>query len=208
MINFSGTLEVIEVNDGSNIYSGASIGDTFFGSFSYGNSLIDASFSGDGDHQFPSPPFTGSISDGATTIQNLAGEEIEVGIGNNVPLDEDFELVNNLLGTTFDATSEFDVWDIEGMDRDGSTNLEFGISFLFDTSLYSNQDFQVSPPDLLDVDLAYFAIQIIDESDEHTFLGYGKLNSVTTSVPTPPMIWLFCTGIIGLAIFRGYKITI
>ena len=36
-INFTGTLEIIEIDNGSNRFSGLSVGDSFSGSFTYGN---------------------------------------------------------------------------------------------------------------------------------------------------------------------------
>ena len=36
-INFTGTLEIIEIDNGSNIFPGLSVGDSFSGSVTYGN---------------------------------------------------------------------------------------------------------------------------------------------------------------------------
>ena len=42
-ITFTGTIGVIEVDDGSSRYSGLTVGDPFSGSITYGNSAADAS---------------------------------------------------------------------------------------------------------------------------------------------------------------------
>lgn len=201
IINFSGALEFVETNDGSGVFSSTSIGTTFFGNFTYGDSESDAFFAGGGDFRFLSPPFVGNISDGISNVQSFAGEEIEIGIGNDVPLGEDFLLVNNLLGTSFDATAQFDIWDIEGQDDvAGGGRIEFAIGFLFDTSIYNAVEFRVAPPDAADIELSFFAVREFDEFDNETYFGYGKLHSVS-AIPIPAAVWLFGTALLGLVGF-------
>ena len=86
----------------------------------------------------------------------------------------------------------------------GGGRIEFGIAFLFDTSIYNAVEFQVAPPGIADVELAAFSVTEFDEFDNEIYFGYGKLNSVS-AIPIPAAIWLFGTALAGLIGFHKHR---
>jgi len=204
-INFTGAIGFVEYDSGSSIYSGVAIGDTFSGSFTYGNSVSDAS-SEDivaptaTHYNFTGIPYGGLISDG--TIKAV-GENSIVGIGDNDGMGDDTLFINNLYGTSIPYATISDVWDVSS----SNDTQAFGLAlYSLDTNLFSGTDFQPIPPTLDNIDISLFYIEELDASGNSIYLATGILSSVTV-VPVPAAMWLFGSGLIGLLGFMRNKAT-
>lgn len=196
-INFTGTLEFILIDNGSSIYSGLSVGETFSGSFTYGNNVSDASevdISGPTltNYIFTGPPFDGFITNGSITT---TAENARIGIEDNDTIDDDAAIINSLYGAgSTTASAIADRWSV---DTDINDNQGFGIAlFSLDTSLYSSTDFQVFPPTLANSDFAYFALGEDNSLGDNIYGAVGRLSSISV-VPIPAAAWLFGTALIG-----------
>ena len=208
-VAFTGSLSVIDVDNGAAIYSGASVGDGFSGSYTYGNSASDAAeiitFPYGTDYNFVGASYDGFLSDGTTVIGD--SDSVDIYIGNDEPLDANMAaLIGELLGTTIPEGTAVDVWGADstsaGAYYDNFNQIVNGVSFVtafvsFDTSLFSDSSFQVMPPEVSNVDLAFFFFEEADESGNTIFSAAGVLDAATM-VPIPATIWLFGSGFIGL----------
>ncbi len=196
-INFTGTLNVIEVDVGSTSYSGLTIGDSFSGNITFGDNSADASSIGANppvstDYYFTGAPYGGSITNGSITT---IGSGSVVGLGDNDGMGDDAFYLNNLYGAG--ATSAGEIADTWFVDSYNSLQF-FGLTlYSLDTSLYSGLTFQALPPLLNESDFAVFYIGELDTFGNTSYLASGILNSVT-SVPVPSAVWLFGSGLIGL----------
>ena len=185
-IHFTGTLGVIEVDSGSNEYSGLSVGDSFSGSITYGNSALDADFVDvisptETAYGFIGIPYGGFITGGSIVI---AEETSEVHISDNDSMGDDAEFINNLYGAG--STTEDTIADSWGVANDTSAP-GFGVLlYSLDTSLYSGTDFQALPPALADSDFALFYLEEEDEDDNLLYLATGILTSITVVPDTAP----------------------
>ena len=217
-VTYSGTLSIIDVDTGTGTYAGATVGDSFSGSFIYGDSASEAAsilpFPPDSnDYNFVGLPYNGFISDGMTVMGNSEGADIY--IANDEPLDADEAALINSLGLEVLEGTVVDMWSADSLSAgayyDNFYNLmdgaSFGIALIsLDTNLYTDSTFKVRPPALADVDLAFFFIEEVDEFGDPVFSGYGILDSVSF-VPIPAAVWLFGSGLIGLiGIARRKKI--
>jgi hypothetical protein len=196
-VNFTGTLGFIEIDNDSSTYSGFNIGDSFSGSFTYGNSFSDASSIDitapiSADYSFTGVPYGGFIIDGSITT---TGMNSLLGIGNDDDMGDDAVIINNLYGAgSTTATTATDNWSI---DSSNSTQA-FGLAlYSLDTSLFSGLSFQVIPPTLGEADYAIFYITEQDELGNSIYLATGKLTTIS-AVPVPAAVWLFGSGLIGL----------
>ena len=186
-IKFTGTLGVIEVDNGSSIYSRFTVGDTFSGSITYGDSAADATFVDiepptSADYVFIGVPYGGYITDASDGSIVTVEETSEVDINNNDMMGDAAELLNNLFGagsTTSDTI--VDSWEA----ANDTSAPGFGVKFYsLDTSLYPGLDFQALPPALADSDFAIFYIEEEDDDDNSLYLATGILTSITV-VPDP-----------------------
>ena len=198
-INFTGTIGFIEKDDGSSMYSGLTIGESFSGNLTYGDSSLDASaidivFPISADYSFTGSPYGGFITNGSIST---TGIDSVVGIGDNDGMGDDAEIINNLYGPGSTTPSTIaDTWNVDS--SNGAKG--FGLTlYSLDTLLFTNLDFQALSPTLGDADFAIFYI-----GDADNYLATGILTSVT-AVPVPAAVWLFGSGILGLYGFAHKK---
>lgn len=197
-ITYSGTLEHIFVDDGTGSYTGAVIGDTYFGHSTTENSASNVTpilpcLNDACEYTFTGPSASASISNGAVT---KSGTDSMLTIWDDYNLEvDDAAFINVLPGISWAVGTLLDGWMVDSFLDDGS---QMFIAFIsLDTSLYSSFDYRALPPDLNNIDLAVFTIEEFDVNGNTTFLGFGRLNAVQV-VPVPAAIWLFGSGLIGL----------
>jgi len=172
-INFSGQLVSDALDAGGAIYSGAPTGMTFFGSI---DDVI----------------FSGFISDG-TTLTSF-GCCIAAGglsVGNNDILDASEAQILNAFGwLTIKAGDEVDIINIEGdaLTTSGG-RIEIGLSYLFDTSVFSDDSLSNYPFDPKDLELALFFIAEFDIQGTEIFSAVGVLDA-TTGKKVKSMPWM------------------
>jgi len=160
-VNFSGQLDVIEVDSGSGVYSGTAVGTPFFG-------VIDAQTA------------NGKISDGSTITSFgccLAAGGLTV--TNNSALNtEDTTSLNSLAGySMFNVGDLVDIVNIEGdVTTSGGGRLEIGLSYIFAADTFSNSSLDNYPFDPDEVLLDLFFIVEENADDTNVFYGLGKLN--------------------------------
>ncbi|MGI9285452.1 MAG: VPLPA-CTERM sorting domain-containing protein [Pseudomonadales bacterium] len=205
VIDFQGSPDIIEVDSGGAVYSGA----TFF--------------SGSIDVQ-PDGTFTdGVITDGTTstafscpmfTDPDTCGIAAGSSFSNNVVLDQDSaSLLNTLLGTSnFSAGDTVDGVNIEGDANTGNgTRIEAGLSYIFPSDTFADglstfaDIFPLFDPD--DATVALFFILEDDDNlpddDDDIYSAFGLLDSPPTpEVPLPAAAWLFGSALLGLIAAR------
>lgn len=192
-ICFTGTLGDIYDPSSTSMYSGLTIGDSFSGCFTIGDSSTEASSivitPPGSDYSFTGSPYGGVINGGSTTT---IGTESGVGIEDSGGMGDDTIFLNSLYGTSIPYSTLYDGWDTY------SSNSTQGFGFTLyslDTSIISGLDYQILPFSLDQADYAMFYLE--DTGTADTYLATGFLTSVTV-VPIPPAVWLFGSGLIGL----------
>jgi hypothetical protein len=195
-INFSGEIGFVEYDSGSSIYSGVSLGDLFTGSFTYGDSVSDASsvtsVAPTATHySFTGSPYGGSITNETVTA---VGVDSIVGVGDNDGIGDDTYLLNNLYGITIPYDTISDPWGVSSSNNTQAFGIEL---YSLDTSLFSSTDLPTSPPELGDFHLSFFYIEELDELGNSIYLATGKLSSIT-AVPESASFWLLGAGLICL----------
>jgi len=203
LINFSAQLDVV-TDSGGAVYSGSTIGQVFSGSFSYGT---EAQASTDplfpGDYDFSSPPFGGLISDGSTPTSGSSSVPVQVTIDNNVILDDPTaDLLNALFETSYMEDSIVDIADIDTafVSLPGGGEIVFGLSFISESTAWTDTDFANFPPESGNIGQALFFIAEVDSLDNVIFEGFGVLDTINTAaeVPLPSALWLFASGLAGV----------
>lgn len=162
-INFNGQLDHIQLDEGGGVYSGVAIGTAFLGS-------ID-----DTDAN-------GYISDGTTLTSFgccLAAGGLNV-TNDRILTEEDAAFLNGVLGSSQYSTGDrVDIVDIEG---DSNTlsggRIEIGLSYVFDSSAFSNDDLSNYPSNSDDVELALFFIFEENSSGQDIYSAAGQINPV------------------------------
>jgi len=207
---FTGALVRIDTDSGTGTYSGAGVGDVFFGGFSYGLNAGEATFiwtePHEANYEFVGGAFSGVLSNGITPVY---GPLAWVNIQDDMPLTADeAALVGALLGTTVTAGTPVDVWAVgsrtAGAYYDVNNQFFNGVSFemgllSFNTGLYGTADFQAVPPPLGAVDLAIFMIEEADALGNTLFSAIGTLSTASYQVvPVPAAVWLLGSGLLGL----------
>lgn len=214
-VNFSGYLIEIIDNNGTSVYSGAvpgyGTGTVFSGSFTYGDSPVDAvetySDPGEADWVFRGGSYGGVITDGVTPT---AGAETELGIINDWILEtEDTPIFSLIAGVPIPEGTTVDIWSVSGLTSGASgafyddldflhNGMVFGIGFYsLDGSLYSGVGYQNLPPDPDAVDGGFLYIEDADLFGNTRLLALGRLESAAV-VPVPAAAWLFGSGLLGL----------
>jgi hypothetical protein len=153
-INFSGQLDVIDVDSGGAVYSGVTTSTNFSGN------IDDVTANG-------------SISDGTTvTSFGCCIAAGGLGITNDDVLDAaGAALLNSIIGSsTFSAGEVIDIVDIEGdATTVGDGRIEVGLSYILDGNAFANTDsnnYPFNPDDLL---LSLFFILEEDSSSENHY---------------------------------------
>lgn len=179
VINFSGTLDIVELDLGGGVYSGTPIGTMF-------NGYID------------DVTANGVITDG--TKLTSFGCCIAAGgldVTNDFVIDADYAMYFNQLSnsSSFSAGDIFDIVDIEGDESvSGGGRIEVGLSYILDKNAFSDESLSNYPFDPSDVLLALFFIAEENSSGDDIYSAVGQINAV----PLPATIWLFGAGILGL----------
>ena len=175
-INFSGQLDVIDVDAGGAVYSGVTTSTNFSGN-------IDAVTA------------NGSISDGTTATS--FGCCIAAGgfsITNNEVLDADSAaFLNSIIGSSiFSAGDVIDTVDIEGdATTAGGGRIEVGLNYILDGKAFANTDSSNYPFIQDDLLLALFFIVEEDNKGDTIFDAVGQLDAVPTPAVTyKAMPWL------------------
>ena len=194
-ISFTGTLGNIEMDSGTSIYSGLSIGDSLNGGFVIGDSSSDASsidiIAPDArGYNFTGAPYGGAITDGS--IVTVAADS-SVGIGDNDGMGDDTFFLNNLYDPDISYDTLSDTWDVSSSNGTQSFGI---ILYSLDTGAFSGLDYKILPYSLEQADYAIFYIEDTDSTGT-TYLATGYLTSVAV-VPIPAAAWLFGFGLIGL----------
>lgn len=222
-VQYSGT--VAFVSDPAGL-SGVSVGDSFSGQFTYGDSVNDVTSPPILDpeeafYPFVGSPYNASISDGLSTETNT---QLRMDIENDIMMDAGFaSFLTALHGDTFTEGSLFDNWNINawpdiaiidppGVVGDGDPDFYTGGGTFFsidvlsvDSSLYSGVDFQALPPALGGSSFGRFRIVQRDTDGTLVFDATGSLDSLIV-VPMPSEVLLFGAGLLGLVgIYRIRK---
>ena len=160
IINFSGQLDVVELDTAGAVYSGVAIGSVFSG-------VID------------DVTFDGSITDGTTlTSFSCCIAAGGLSITNNDTLNADeAALLNSLGNTSFVAGDMIDVIDLEGdTTTSGGGRIEIGLSYVLDPLSLSDESQDNYPPDAGDILIALFFIFEADSQDQDIYSAFGALD--------------------------------
>ncbi len=160
-INFSGQLDIVDIDTGGAVYSGVDIGTVFSGA------IDDVTFDG-------------SITDGTTLtsfdccLMGAGG----LSISNNETLNaSDAALLNSLGNTSFVAGDLIDVIDLEGdASTSGGGRIEIGISYVLDPLSFSDSSLDNYPPNADDILITFFFIVEFDSQDEEIYSALGALD--------------------------------
>ena len=201
-ISFTGSIVIVDIDNGAGVYAGTTIGDTFSGNIIVGNSVSEASSTGGGsnsfEYTFSNAPYGIVIGNGAVEVSSSF---TIVAIDNNYPSDaEGAAEINNIFGINLQPGSELDAWAAFGhtdnaivdVNDNLSNGLEFGIIYGFNPSTYAGLDYQAAPPTLANVDYPYFYISESDASGNQIFNAVGILDG-SEQVPaevSSVSIWL------------------
>jgi len=215
--SFTATVESVEADTGTGIFTGTGVGDSFSGTFNYGLTAGDIGEtiifpSGDEAlHVFFRYP--SSISSAGPSVD---GEPTTIGTINDLVFDQETaDFVNSLAGTSLSAGDEIDGWSAES-ESPGTIyqNDEFydGVIWLLTLGMApdftDNLDFIAQPPAL---NSAIFAILEVQEYREGlevytaystiTSDGFGTGEVELAPVPVPAAAWLFgsALGLLGWA---------
>jgi hypothetical protein len=193
--SWTGTVVSVEVDNGTGVYAGTQVGDTFSGRFTYDTDVanIDGLDTSDGDSVIEPGDtwveyFLGSdsatLTDGTT---QLNANNATLSITNDHPVDEpgQEDILSNLLGKEVAFGTLTDEW---GLDF-GDGNFEFAIAyFSLDTTMFDDLSFRPNPPwsppgspDDSDNQIAIFLITEFNASGVEVYSANGVVGPV--SVP-------------------------
>lgn len=176
---YSATLQHIFTDNLTGKYTGAKIGDSYYGQFSAGSSVNDGipllpCLNDECEYEFYGAPISTSISNGIITE---TGTGSLIAILNQYDLEvDDAAFINVLPGISWPVGTPLDGWGGDSW-LDSGTRIYLGFLSL-DTSLYSSLAYKPSPPDLANTDLAMFTIEETDEGGT-TFLALGILDAIS-----------------------------
>ena len=150
--SFTGTIVDLGVDDGTGIYTGTQIGDTFSGSFTYDPdpaNIIEL-FTSDGDsiidpgdvwvEYFPGSA-SATLTDGTT---QLVATELVFNITTDYPINdpEDLESISNVFGKEVALGTLLDEWDV----TIGFGNVRVEIGYLSIVNMQDDLSFRPAPP--------------------------------------------------------------
>lgn len=130
IVNFSGQLDFIQLDEGGGVYSGVAIGTAFLGS------IDDTDANGYIFDGTTLAPFGCCIAAGGLNVTN-----------DFILTEEDATFLNGVLGSSqYSPGDRIDIVDIEG-DKTTSSGgrIEIGFSYVFDSSTFSNDDLSNYP---------------------------------------------------------------
>lgn len=160
VLNFSGQLDVVDVDTGGAAYSGVVIGSVFSG-------VID------------DMTFAGSITDGTTpTPFGCCIAAGGLSVSNNKILDaSEAALLNSLGGTSFDEGDLIDGIDLEGdAVTSGGGRIEIGLSYVLDPLSFNDVSLDNYPPNAGDILVLLFFIAEFDDQGDEIYSGLGGLD--------------------------------
>jgi len=217
---FSGELVLVLEDTGGGLYTGASDGDRFGGSLTFGDTE-DEAFETTLEPTEAGWEFLGQqvlLTDGTNPV---TGSESFVTIQDNFVLDaEGAAFVTLLLGVSVAPGTQADTWNVSGLSSgafeedtdpfDGDDTEELFNGFLWEVSYFSldtntivGLDYQPFPPPLPPpgdtTSIAIYSITQADVEGNVLFAAIGVLDS--TVIPIPAAAWLFgsALGLLGLA---------
>lgn len=168
IVEFSGPLGPVFLDDGGAVYSGVTVGTTFTGA-------ITADVSP-----------TGFISDGTTLVSvNCCIAAGGFDVTNDATLDADeAQVINSLAGTSFVAG---DLADFIQIEADSSTQsggrIEIGLSFVLDYMAFDDENLSNYPPDSDDILLALYFIAEEDSIGADNYSALGVIGRDLDGVP-------------------------
>ncbi len=160
IINFSGQLDVVELDTGGAVYSGVAIGSVFSGD------IDDVTFNGSINDGTTLTAFSCCIAAGGLSITN--NEILNAG---------DAALLNSLGNTNFVAGDQVDLIDLEGdVMTSGGGRIEIGLSYILDPLSFSDESLENYPPDPGDILISLFFIFEADSQDQDIYSAFGALD--------------------------------
>jgi len=186
VIEFSGQLDVIDIDAGGAIYSGVTLGTAFSGNIDDPTGF--GSISGGGI----TTNFTCCIAAGALEFTNDQVLDAEVA-GN----------LNMLTGTNdFFVGQVIDTADLEGDTTTSSGGrIEIGLGFVFPSDTFDNEDLGNTLDPSAALLIAFFIFEEDASGFEDLYAGIGLVTAATV-VPIPGAIWLLGSGLGFLALLR------
>ena len=198
-LNWTGLLKVVIEDTGTGTYTGGNPDVSMFsGSFNYGDSCGGCIV-----EPFPPDEVNYVFSGGTGSITGLGvttnGVESSIAIVNDQIADDDSAALFNIFGITVTpGTTTTDVWSVAS--ETNNAIIEWEVEYIYlTTNPFSSSSYTSTPPP--NPDLIIFQVR---EDDEVTYFALGE---VTTPVPLPASIWLFGTGLLGLAGIARRKTT-
>lgn len=163
IVNFSGQLDYIQLDQGGGVYSGVAIGTGFLGS------IEDTDANGYISDGTTLTPFGCCIAAGGLNVTN-----------DMILTEEDAAFLNSVMGSSqYSPGDRVDIIDIEG---DSNTlsggRIEIGLSYVFNSSTFSNDDLSNYPFSADDVELALFFIFEENASGEDIYSAAGQISPV------------------------------
>lgn len=210
-VDWTGTVLDVEVDDGTGTFTGTGVSDGFSGFFVYddtcnaGCSILTEP--DEANYEFSLGDLFGAfVTDGGASA---GGFNASVNIQNDHLLDvEEAALASALLGTTVLPNTPVDVFTLAAATNDAVFDVndelfDGGIIEVvlgsFDTTLFDDTSFRSQPPDLADIDFAFF---FISEADTGATV-YEVIGSVDSIVPEPgASLLLASVATLGLVVRR------
>ncbi|MEZ5275074.1 MAG: hypothetical protein R3F07_01685 [Opitutaceae bacterium] len=181
-LEFSGPLLLKEDAIGTATYSGVAIDATMSGRFTIGATDAGSVTDGPGSFLFGGSKFFGTLlGDGIETSTEGSTDPLEVRFSDDtVPEEDDWALINDVLGASLPTGTAFDLAEIETRISEGNRTIEFGISLISrDLDLLDGSDYR-SFPSLDQADAAiYFVVESIN--GEETFYALGRVSEFFTA---------------------------
>jgi hypothetical protein len=212
-IDWAGTITTVLEDDGTSAeLTGNGMGDGLSGSFVVGDTCAagcgDTVEADETNYEFQlGSTFGALLTDG---VDSVASTNAAVNVQNDHALDADeADLVSTLLGTEVSAGTTVDVYALAAATDDAvfdmNDELFDGVVVevvlgSFDTSLFSDTSYPAGPPDLSQVDFAFFFVSDA-ASGVVTYEGIGTVDSLAVPEPGPAaLLGLAAAG--GLALRR------
>jgi len=212
-VDWAGTITIVLEDDGTSVeLTGNGVGDGFSGSFVVGDTCgagcsttVEAD---ETDYEFNlGALFGASLSDGVDTITST---NAAVNIQNDHALDADeADLASVLTGMTVSPGTRVDVYTLAATSDDAIFDMEDElfdggvvevVLASFDTSLFSDTSYQPVPPDLADVDFAFFFVSDA-AAGTVTYEVIGSVDAIGVPEPAGAVLLAAAAGL-GLCLGR------
>jgi len=210
--SYTATIDIVNADTGTGIFTGAGVGATFDGTFNYGLTDTDIditeTFGNEASHGFFLYP--SFISNGGTQVDsNSTWMDI---LDNLAITADDASLINSLVGSSLSAGDQVDGWggfadtpdsEFDDITDEQTEGVAWGFTLAsFSTLLYDNLDFRPVPPVPGDIDAAIFSLDeirngvtVYSVSGTISARNYDIGDVELTPVPVPAAVWLFGSAI-------------